>query len=366
MLVSIDELRKSYTGNLKWLFDNTLFVCLSGSHAYGTNIEGSDIDFRGVSIAPRSYHSGFMKNFEQANGKVWGTYDGTLYSLQKFCGLAVDGNPGLAEILFVDPSDRIFIHSLWEELYEHRDLFISKLMKHRYSGYAVSQLRKVDLHRQHLLNPPKKKPEREDFDLPSHPQVPKEQRMALEAVMLKQVEAWRVDFNMVDYANRIDLMNHIAEAMADMGLNLENQYIAAGNKIGLDSNATEYLKKERQFKNSIVEWDKYQAWKESRNPIRAAMEEKFGYDSKMAAHGIRLQIQCKEILDGKGVIVKRPDADLFKAIRKGAWSYERFREETIRLETENEVAFETTKIAEQPDRVKIDEICQGIVEKMWQ
>lgn len=32
----------------KHLGSNILFLTLSGSHAYGTNVEGSDIDIRGV------------------------------------------------------------------------------------------------------------------------------------------------------------------------------------------------------------------------------------------------------------------------------------------------------------------------------
>ena len=36
----------------KHLGSNILFLTLSGSHAYGTNVEGSDIDIRGVAGSP--------------------------------------------------------------------------------------------------------------------------------------------------------------------------------------------------------------------------------------------------------------------------------------------------------------------------
>jgi len=36
----------------KRLGSNILFLTLSGSHAYGTNVEGSDIDIRGVAGSP--------------------------------------------------------------------------------------------------------------------------------------------------------------------------------------------------------------------------------------------------------------------------------------------------------------------------
>ena len=47
----------------KHLGSNILFLTLSGSHAYGTNVEGSDIDIRGVAGSPEIL--GF-NHFEQA------------------------------------------------------------------------------------------------------------------------------------------------------------------------------------------------------------------------------------------------------------------------------------------------------------
>ena len=50
----------------KHLGSNILFLTLSGSHAYGTNVEGSDIDIRGVAGSPEIL--GFNR-FEQAIDK---------------------------------------------------------------------------------------------------------------------------------------------------------------------------------------------------------------------------------------------------------------------------------------------------------
>ena len=46
------------------LGDNIMFLTLGGSHAYGTNIEGSDIDIRGVTANSRQDILG-LSNFEQ-------------------------------------------------------------------------------------------------------------------------------------------------------------------------------------------------------------------------------------------------------------------------------------------------------------
>jgi hypothetical protein len=37
----------NYERSLPWLKPNTIFLTISGSHAYGTNIETSDYDYKG-------------------------------------------------------------------------------------------------------------------------------------------------------------------------------------------------------------------------------------------------------------------------------------------------------------------------------
>lgn len=378
-----EDILNGYTGNLPWLASQTFYICLHGSHAYGTNIEGSDIDFKGLAVAPKNYSTGFLNKFEQAEGP-FGEYDGAIYDVRKFIGLALDNNPSVMEVLWADPSTWIYNNGFsqpigfatapgkighpitpFEKLYAARWDFLSQQAKHRYSGYAVSQHHKIALHRQYLLNPPKKKPEREDFQLPGSPKIPKEQREALEAVMQKQIEAWRLDFGDVEHAYRIDLINKLAENLADMKLSVEDQYYAASAKIGLDVEAMEYLKKERAYKNAVNEWAKYQEWQKNRNPKRAALEASHGYDLKHAMHCVRLQRTCLEILEGKGIVVKRPDAEELKAIRNGAYTYDQFCQMVKDLDDKCNKAMENTNLPRQGNRILADKICQEIVESMW-
>lgn len=81
----------------KHLGSNILFLTLSGSHAYGTNVEGSDIDIRGVAGSPEIL--GF-NHFEQA---IDNRTDTVIYAVNKFVSLLAQGNPNIIELLGNDP-----------------------------------------------------------------------------------------------------------------------------------------------------------------------------------------------------------------------------------------------------------------------
>lgn len=81
----------------KHLGSNILFLTLSGSHAYGTNVEGSDIDIRGMAGSPEIL--GF-NHFEQA---IDNRTDTVIYAVNKFVSLLAQGNPNIIELLGNDP-----------------------------------------------------------------------------------------------------------------------------------------------------------------------------------------------------------------------------------------------------------------------
>lgn len=53
--------------NLQWLQGNTILLTLAGSHAYGMNTPSSDLDLKGVAVAPIGCYLGFLDRFEQAD-----------------------------------------------------------------------------------------------------------------------------------------------------------------------------------------------------------------------------------------------------------------------------------------------------------
>src|SRR5690606_9860995 len=93
----------------------------------------------------------------------------------------------------------------------------------------------------------------------------------------------------------------------------------------------------------------------TRNPSRAAQEKQFGYDTKHGSHCLRLMRMCKEILEGKGVIVKRPDREELLAIKLyGAMKYDDLLAEAKQLDEECHELYKTSNVRNSPNRVMID------------
>ena len=347
--------------NLTWLWDRTLFLTRHGSHAYGTNIEGSDEDFKGFAVPPKIYFHGYSKVFEQAEFKK--DPDMVVYGVKKFFKLAADCNPSIIEVLFTDPSDHQIVHPLAARILQKRDLFISRKAKHTFSGYAVSQLKKIRSHKRWIDNGPQKPPERSDFGLPANPLIPKNQMDAVMSAIRKQIEAWDVDLTHMDDAARIDLQGRIAEALAEQGVLKDNQWILAGKKLGLDDNFIDLMDRERQFNNAVNEWRSYQTWLATRNEKRSELERKWGYDTKHGMHLVRLMRMCGEILRGEGVKVKRPDAEELLAIRNGLWTYDQLLAWADEKEKEFEQLYAASPLPKSPPVNALDDLLTSVVEE---
>jgi uncharacterized protein len=310
-----------YRGNLTWLRERTIYLARHGSHAYGTNIATSDEDFRGVGIAPPEYYLGAMSNFEQAESK---DPDLVIFELKKFISLASQCNPNVIEILFVDESDRLEVTPLGEQLIAMRELFLTKRVRHTFSGYAHSQLRRIKLHRNYILHAPSHQPTRAEFGLPETTLIPGDQLLAAEAAIRKKLDSWSVDF-MDDLApaTRIAITERMTEHLAEMGIAMnEELWPGAARTLGMSDNFIELLAREKRYGSAKREWNQYQTWLKERNSTRAAMEAESGYDRKHAMHLVRLLRMAREILSTGKVIVRRPDAEELLAIRNGAWTYE--------------------------------------------
>lgn len=303
-----------YHGNHKWLANNTIYLTVHGSRAYGTNTAKSDTDVKGVCIAPKETYLGFASNIEQVELKdVEKDVEGTIYELRKFASLASNCNPNIIELLFIDESDHLIVTPWMEPFLNNKEKFLSTKCKHTFSGYAMSQLRRIKSHRSWLLDPPKSPPDRKDYGLPSNRKLSK------------------TDYGAVK--------------------NLKEQGHEFSEEI------MHVFAQEKGYASAKKHYDQYQQWKKNRNPKRAALEAKYGFDCKHGMHLVRLMRMGAEILEFGKVNVKRPDAEELLAIRNGAWSYDELIEWAEAQDEKLSELYETSTLPKKADVDFIENLC---------
>jgi predicted nucleotidyltransferase len=98
---------------------------------------------------------------------------------------------------------------------------------------------------------------------------------------------------------------------------------------------------------------------------RKNLVKRYGFDTKNAAHMIRLLRGGVEFLATGEMLVERPDAAELIAIKQGAWDLERVNTEAERLFSKIEDALMHSKLPDRPDRYKVNRICCEIVTTAW-
>lgn len=116
-----------------------IFLTLGGSYAYGTNVEGSDIDVRGCALNSMSDIVG-LSNFEQFVNEETDT---TVYSFNKLLRLLISCNPNTIELLGCKPDSYVMVTKEGQLLLDNKKLFLSRRAVHAFGGYANSQLRRL-------------------------------------------------------------------------------------------------------------------------------------------------------------------------------------------------------------------------------
>ena len=94
---------------------------------------------------------------------------------------------------------------------------------------------------------------------------------------------------------------------------------------------------------------------------RKELMEKFGYDTKNAAHLIRLLRMGIEYMKDGELYVNRHDAPQLLEIKHGEWTLEHVKAEADRLFVVAEQAFLDSKLPERPNHEAVSELCYEIV-----
>ncbi|MBM7836342.1 nucleotidyltransferase domain-containing protein [Clostridium sardiniense] len=304
------------------LGDNIILLTLGGSHAYGTNVEGSDLDIRGIAVERPKEIIG-LSSFEQFENRETDT---VIYGLRKVISLMQNCNPNVIEMLGTKDNQLIICNKYGNLIRDNLDLFLSKKAIHSFGGYATAQLRRL----QNALA------------RDSYPQEEKEKHI-------------------------LDSIKNQLNSIEDRYKNLEN-----GNlKLFLDKSDKEDMDQEifmsinisdyplRDFKNIYSEMNNIVKDYGKLNHRNSKKDEL--HLNKHAMHLIRLLIMGKEILEGKGVNTYRgKEKDMLLDIRSGKYTYNEIFEMVDKYDSEFKYAAENTNLPEKPNYKKIEELVMQI------
>ncbi|MFG6394881.1 MAG: nucleotidyltransferase domain-containing protein [Lachnospiraceae bacterium] len=314
------------------LGSNIILLALGGSHAYGMDKEGSDIDIRGIAINSKNDILSGNDFMQVADTDT----DTTIYSFNKMVKLLASNNPNTIEILGCKPGHYLYLSAAGRELLENRKIFLSKLCIHTFAGYADSQLRRMENKAARLTG-----------------QEQNEQHI------LKSINNASYDFkNKYFPYDESSIKLYIGQAVTE-GYNSE---------IFMDICLKHY-----PLRDWAGMWNEMKAITSSYNKIGKRNEKAVSHNKlgKHMAHLIRLYMMCIDILEKEEIITYREkEHNLLMDIRNGKYldSNRQPVKEFYDLLNEYEKRFEyaknNTSLPDVPDYKKIEEFKIYINEKV--
>ena len=315
------------------LGSNIILLGLGGSHAYGTNVEGSDVDIRGIALnSKKDILCGHQ--FKQV---VHEATDTTIYSINKIIDLLASCNPNTIEMLGLKPEHYLYLHAIGQDLLNNRKLFLSKRALYSFGGYATSQLRRLDNKSMRTLE----QAEREQHILNS---------------IVNATYAFPEKYEEFKPGDSIDLY-----------LGPSNQD-DMDKEIFMDIHLTQYPLRDYKsmwsdMKNIVSEYGKIG----QRN--KKAVEH--GKIAKHMMHLIRLYLMCIDILEKEEIITYREqDLEYLLSIRYGKFLDENghpipgFYDIISEFERRMNYAAENTSLPDKPNYKEIDDFRMSINEKI--
>jgi predicted nucleotidyltransferase len=327
-----------------------LYLVVRGSHAYGTNVPTSDTDYAGVFIQSEDDILG-LKYKEQVNDD---SNDTVIYELRRFLGLLGTNNPTVLELLNTPEDCVIYKDPVFDLILENREKFITKLCANSFGGYAKQQISKAKGQNK-KQNWEKDKVTRKDV---------------LDFVYVIEGEksipwkVWNEDYNyeekfigVVNVPNARDIyavyFDEVArdmfsenepEDMRNLLIKLRKELeqpmgfgykglvksgeglnVAESNQLRLSSipkgetPICNIIYNKDGYSQHCKDYHSYEEWLENKNDARWVDVKSHGQkiDGKNMMHCKRLMGMAREIAEGKGIVVRRPDAEYLISIRKG-------------------------------------------------
>lgn len=330
-----------------------IFKARVGSHAYGTNIEGSDEDFKGVYI--QSPEDVLINGYRE---QVSVTKDETYYELRRFIELCCTGNPTMLELLYT-PSDCVISKDpVFDLLIEHKDKFLSKSCKYSFGGYAYAQINKAKgLDKK--MNWEKERTIRKtplDF---CYILTPIGTRPLRDWLHYQRGNGTRQEMYGVVAVNNARDLYMIYPSDGSLGYHGIVNESETSNDLRLSSVPKEEIPKGIYMsynKDGYIlhckDYREYTEWLEKRNTQRYVdiEEHQQKIDGKNLLHCYRLIETGIEIAKDKVINVRRPNAAFLIEIRRGKHDLEKLLEQSETKMKELDEAFDKSTLPDKADR----------------
>lgn len=335
------------------LKNNIILLTFGGSHAYGTNVEGSDTDIRGIVYNPIESLLG-NEEFEQFEDRKTDT---VIYGMNKMFKLLLQCNPNCIEILGCKPDHYFELSKAGKELLKNRKVFLSKRAIYTFGGYANAQLRRL----QNALA------------RDAYPQEDKEKHIlgsithAMDSIVNRYhtINGEPIKYNFSnDNGSLVHAYREYNEKMQNMDGFKDFEY--GGINLYPDVSDREDMNVEifcdvalhhyplRDYRNIWAEINTIVKDYEKLGKRNSKKDDK--HLNKHAMHLIRLYLMCLDILEKEEIITYRTEEhDLLMSIRNGEFQKEdhTYRPEFFEMVDEYEkrlkYAAENTSLPENPD-----------------
>lgn len=357
---------------------NIIFRCIVGSHAYGTNVEGSDRDEKFIYLQdPEDVLNRGYREQETINKDCVG------YELRRFLELACGANPTVLEMLFIPEDCILYKHPVMDFLIENRDKLLSKSCKWSYGGYAMDQIKKArGLNK--LMNWEKEATERKTLLDFCYIYMTRQNHVAENGKEFRigttvPIKEWlkannynqkycgltsiphvRYGYNM--YYDHLGYKSENPKFKDQVVLNFKGivQNEDESNSVTL-SEVPEYYSRSMEgilivnhdeFSVHCKRYKQYQEWLKNRNTQRYVDVNNHGQkiDGKNLLHCIRLLETGLEIAETGSLKVRRPNAEYLINIRKGKYNLDTILEEAEEKIERLELAFSKSNLPDKADR----------------
>jgi hypothetical protein len=304
---------------------NCILKIRSGSHLYGTNVATSDEDYLGIFIPPVQYLLGLNTVEEvdcgviakDASGRNTSeAVDFKLYELRKFVKLALQNNPNILEILFVNPKNILFQTPKWKRIAKVKKDFLFKGLKEKFIGYALSQKHKIRIKKDNY------------FDLVEGYKVLETYNFKTvmvevfnDAPLVKDKDIVRPLFTKKEVGQHI----HIGDLCFEPGVYVGKALKMIGERLDKVGNRKELLLKH-------------------------------GYDTKFSMNLIRLLFEGIELLETGNLIFPLKKRKTLMEIRNGEWELQKILDYSEELEEQVNVSFNNSSLPAHPKSEEIEKL----------